>query len=199
MMEGLLNGMALPFNKASSNSPRPGAPTAAGRPTGAADAPRRQQLHHYTRKTLGMGFIRQAVQLPLGVDRREWLALHLQDFFDSASLLVGVAADEAAPRLEPGCGFPPGYEYLWIDPRTRRPIKCTGPEYIEHVLSWVTSVLNDARLVPLPGAAPEAYPHEFDKTAKAVFKRLFRVFAILYTHHYQRMDTMGAVAHLNTR
>ncbi len=27
---------------------------------------------------------------------------------------------------------------------------------------------------------------------------LFRIFAILYTHHYQRMEGMGAVAHLNT-
>jgi MOB kinase activator 1 len=113
---------------------------------------------------------------------------------------VGVAADESAPKLEPGCGFPPGYEYLWICPRTRRPIKCSGPGYIEHVLSWVDSVLNDPRLFPSPGStSPDAYPKDFEKTSKAVFKRLFRVFAILYTHYYQRMDSMGAVAHLNTR
>jgi hypothetical protein len=76
-MEGLFN----PF-KSAAGSPRT-APT--GRPTGRAGAgaeraegPRRQQLHNYTRKTLGMGFIRQAVQLPPGVDQREWLALHTQ-------------------------------------------------------------------------------------------------------------------------
>jgi MOB kinase activator 1 len=208
-MEGFLGGM---FKAAGSPRGQAAAPTGAGgRPTAGAGAGagttgtgRQQQLHHYTRKTLGMGFIRMAVELPAGVDPREWLALHCQDFFDSLSLLVGVAAaaDEGSPRLEPGFGFPPGYEYLWMDPRTRRPIKCSGPDYIDHVLEWVSSVLNDARLFPAPGTAasgPEAYPPGFEKTAKAVFKRLFRIFAILYTHYYQRMDAMGAVAHLNTR
>jgi MOB kinase activator 1 len=42
------------------------------------------------------------------------------------------------------------------------------------------------------------YPRDFEKTCKGIFKRLFRVFAILYTHHYTRMESMGAVAHLNT-
>lgn len=198
-MEGFLGGMF----KGSPRQAQAAAPTGAGgRPTaGAAAVGRQQQLHHYTRKTLGMGFIRQAVQLPAGVDLREWLALHCQDFFDSLALLVGVAAaaDEGAPRLEPGFGFPPGYEYLWMDPRTKRPIKCSGPDYIDHVLEWVSSVINDARVFPPPGTSPEAYPRDFEKTAKAIFKRLFRIFAILYTHYYQRMDAMGAVAHLNTR
>lgn len=163
-------------------------------------ARRQQLLLHQVNKTLGTGILRQAVQLPLGISRLEWLALHTRDFVDTASLLVSIVTDEKAPRLEPGYGFPLGYEYLWIDPRTKRALRCSGPEYIEHVLAWAATVLNDARLFPQPGTgtAPETYPG-FEKTVKTIFKRLFRCFAILYTHYYQRMDAMGAVAHLNTR
>jgi MOB kinase activator 1 len=157
---------------------------------------KRQQLHNYTRRTLGMGYIRQAVELPEDADRNEWMAVHAVDFWNAVSLLVGIATDEAQTRLEPGWGFPPGFEYLWVDAATRKPIKCSGPEYIDHVLSWVEDIINDENVFPTSTDA--RYPRDFDKTCKAIFKRLFRVFAILYTHSYRRIEGMGAVAHLNT-
>jgi MOB kinase activator 1 len=64
------------------------------------------------------------------------------------------------------------------------------------VLTWVDGLINDEAVFPTSTEA--RYPRDFEKTMKGVFKRLFRVFAILYTHHYQRMEGMGAVAHLNT-
>jgi MOB kinase activator 1 len=79
---------------------------------------KRAQLHNYTRRTLGMGYIRQAVQLPAGEDYNEWLATHVIDFFNGISLLVGIVTDESQARLEPGWGFPPGFEYLWVSALT---------------------------------------------------------------------------------
>lgn len=90
----------------------------------------------------------QAVQTPPGEDYLEWLATNTVDFFNGVSLLVGIVTDEGQARLEPGYGFPPGFEYLWVDAGTRKPIKCSGPEYIEHVLSWVDSIINDESVFP---------------------------------------------------
>jgi MOB kinase activator 1 len=88
------------------------------------------------------------VQTPPGEDYLEWLATNTVDFFNGVSLLVGIVTDEGQARLEPGYGFPPGFEYLWVDAGTRKPIKCSGPEYIEHVLSWVDSIINDESVFP---------------------------------------------------
>jgi MOB kinase activator 1 len=177
---------------------------AAKRPEHKEDSsrPRRQALHHQhdTRRTFGMGFLRQAVVLPPGQEREEWLALHVVDFFKTLSVLVRIVQDdENRPRLDPGWGFPPGYEYLWVDPATRKPIKCSGPDYISHVLNWVEGLVNDERHFPaMPCSMGGSYSRDLEKTVKTVFKRLFRIFAILYTHHYQTVEEMGAVVHLNT-
>ena len=66
------------------------------------------------------------------------MAIHVVDFYETLSVLVRIVQDdENRPRLDPGWGFPPGYEYLWVDPATRKPIKCSGPDYIDSVLNWV--------------------------------------------------------------
>lgn len=157
------------------------------------------QHRHYTRRTLGVG-IRHAVSLPAGERLSEWLASHTIDFYHAVCMLVGIVADDNETRgLEPGRGFPPGFEYLWADTVAKRTIKCNGPQYVDLVLNWVQGIINDRNIFPQSqqqnGPCP---PRDFEKTCKGVFKRLFRVFAILYTHHYQRMESMGAVAHLNT-
>lgn len=33
---------------------------------------------------------------------------------------------------------------------------------------------------------------------KSIFTRMFRIFAIIYTHHFSKLEELGAVAHLNT-
>lgn len=42
------------------------------------------------------------------------------------------------------------------------------------------------------------YPKDFKKTAMTIFKRLFRVFAIIYCSHFDNIEQLGAAAHLNT-
>jgi len=49
-----------------------------------------------------------------------------------------------------------------------------------------------------PSDADAAFPRNFKDIVKTVFKRLFRVFAIIYASRFQQMEALGAVAHLNT-
>jgi Mob1/phocein family len=42
------------------------------------------------------------------------------------------------------------------------------------------------------------FPDSFLSTAKQIFTRLFRVYAIVYSEHLGVIEDMGAIAHLNT-
>ena len=33
---------------------------------------------------------------------------------------------------------------------------------------------------------------------KQIYTRMFRIFAIIYTHHFSKLEELGAVVHLNT-
>ena len=54
--------------------------------------------------------------------------------------------------------------------------------------------MNDERHFPvMPCSMTGSYPRDFEKMVKTVFKRFFRIFAILYTYHYHTVEEMGAV------
>lgn len=135
--------------------------------------------------------------LPSGEDLNEWLALNTVDFFNEMSLLYGVVADSAAERFRsPGEGFPDGFEYRWADTEHKRPIRCSGSDYVEYVMTWVEGMLQNERI--FPSRESEPFPAKFQGFIKTIFKRLFRVFAIMYTNHVKEMKEMEADKHLNT-
>ena len=44
----------------------------------------------------------------------------------------------------------PQYEYLWADGvKVKKPIKVSAPEYVDLLMSWVESQLNDEQIFPL--------------------------------------------------
>jgi len=121
------------------------------------------------------------------------------DFFNEASLIYGLVAEEAEQRfLRPGEGFPPGFEYLWSDSRTRAPIKCSAHQYVDYVMTWTEDQINDEAKFPADPGSGEAYPSDFLALAKTVFKRLFRVWAIVYAGLFDAVEALDAAAHVNT-
>ncbi|CAM9572252.1 unnamed protein product, partial [Hapterophycus canaliculatus] len=115
---------------------------------------KREELHQFTRKTLGSGNMRLAVQLPPSEELNEWLAVNTVDFFNEVSLLYGIVADGAAQYDRPGEGFPPGFEYLWVpegakgEGRKPTPQKCSAPQYVDHVMTWVEDQINKEDIFP---------------------------------------------------
>ncbi|CAM9835603.1 unnamed protein product [Chrysoparadoxa australica] len=145
--------------------------------------------------------MRLAVQLPPSEDLNEWLAVNTVDFFNEVSLLYGIVSEDAERFTRPGEGFPPGFEYLWVPeakPGTRKPTpqKCSAPQYVDYVMTWVEDQINKDELFPTSTETP--YPKDFKKSVVTIFKRLFRVFAIIYTSHFETIEQLGAAAHLNT-
>ncbi len=101
------------------------------------------------------------------------------------------------PSYGPGEGFPLGFEYLWADGvKIKNPIRCSSTEYVDYVMSWVEEQINNEQIFPTTSENP--FPRNYIPVVKQIFTRLFRIFAIIYTQHFSRLEELGAVAHLNT-
>jgi len=158
---------------------------------------KRHKLSEYAKATLGSGNMRSAVVLPKGEDLNEWLAVNTVDFFNEISLLYGTITEFCTPATCPVMTAGPQYEYLWADQvKVKKPIKVSAPEYVDLLMSWVETQLNDEHIFPLQLGTP--FPKNFMQLVKVIFKRLFRVYAHIYHSHFQKVVGLGAEAHLNT-
>lgn len=91
----------------------------------------------------------------------------------------------------------------------------SAPEYIEHLMAWVQSNVDNEQMFPSRiGMFPVSHAHlqiantllspgvPFPKTfpslLRQIFKRLYRVYAHIYCHHYPVVVHLGLEPHLNT-
>ncbi len=157
----------------------------------------RKKLSEYAKATLGSGNMRSAVVLPKGEDLNEWLAVNTVDFFNEISLLYGTITDYCTKDACPVMNAGEDYEYYWMDGiKFKKPHKCSAPEYVDHLMTWVEGQLNDESIFPLQLGTP--FPKSFGTIVKTIFKRLFRVYAHIYHAHFKKIIGLGAEAHLNT-
>lgn len=60
----------------------------------------------------------------------------------------GAPREKRPPVLDPGLQRP-RFEYLWQDSENyKRPTKMSAPEYIEHLMSWVQSNIDNEQMFP---------------------------------------------------
>ena len=90
-----------------------------------------------------------------------------------------------------------------------------APEYIEHLMSWVQGNIDNEQMFPsriggylehtsaellanvhLSAGVP--FPKTFPSLLRQIFKRLYRVYAHIYCHHYPVVVHLGLEPHLNT-
>ncbi|CAK8990780.1 MOB kinase activator 1B (Mob1 homolog 1A) (Mps one binder kinase activator-like 1A) [Durusdinium trenchii] len=157
-------------------------------------------LSEFIKKTLGSGNLKLAVELPPGEDINEWIAANTVDFFNEISLMYGLVVDEAKEMFkEPGSGFPPNFEYRWIVQtagKRDKAIPVSSPEYVDYVMTWVEDQLDNEEIFPVLEA--EDFPENFLEYIGDIYKRLFRIFAIIYHRHFDSFEELEATAHLNT-
>ncbi|KZO91392.1 mps one binder kinase activator-like 1 [Calocera viscosa TUFC12733] len=155
------------------------------------------QLRKYAQATLGSGNLRGAVQLPEGEDVNEWLAVHIVDFFNHVNMLYGTITEFCTPQECPTMSAGPRYEYLWEDGQDyKRPTKVSAPKYVDLLMNWIQERLDDETLFPNKLGVP--FPKHFRDTVRTIARRLFRVYAHLYTNHLDQIAALGIDAHLNT-
>jgi MOB kinase activator 1 len=164
-----------------------------------AHAHKGEKMSQYAKRTLatlGSGSMRQAVQLPPGEDVNEWIAVNTVDFFNEINLLYGTVSEfcteQSCPVMAAG-----DVTYRWADGvKVKNPIECSAPQYVDYLMQWVESQLNDESMFPVRPDTP--FPKKFVKLVSPIYKRFFRVYAHIYHSHFQRIVDVGAEAHLNT-
>lgn len=155
------------------------------------------QLRQYAEQTLGSGSLRKVVKLPQGEDLDEWLAVNVVDFFNQINLLYGSITEFCSPTTCPEMKATDEFEYLWQDQgKYKRPTKMPAPEYIEHLMTWVQSNIDNEQV--FPSRIGLHFPKNFQATIRQLVKRLFRVYAHIYCHHYPVIVALGLDPHMNT-
>ncbi|KAJ1921598.1 Mitotic exit network component, partial [Mycoemilia scoparia] len=126
------------------------------------------QLRQFAEATLGKKSLKASVALPEGEDLAEWVACHSE------------------------------YEYLWADGETyKKATKMPAAQYIKLLMKWVNSFLDNPQVFPVDPVTP-FNPSFLSQTAPMIFRRLLRVYAHLYYHHYHQISQVGLDTMLNT-
>jgi len=166
----------------------------------------RDRLHGYTKQTLGAGgSLNDAVSLPQGESCAGWVAVHAIDFYNDVSTIWAVMAED--PYLDsfrPGEGFPSGVEYRWSEGsgRDATTVSVSAPVYIEKVLQWIADQINDETKFPDDDDEAEALrvfqTPQFAALCGQIFRRLFRVYGIIYSSFFGTLEALQMAPHLNT-
>ncbi|KAK9460575.1 Mob1/phocein [Lipomyces oligophaga] len=161
----------------------------------AIQAPSQAQLRSFAEATLGPSSLRRAVQVPEGEDLLEWLAVNTVDFYNQINMLYGTITEFCSPQSCPEMTATEEYEYLWQDSeKYKKPTKLSAPEYIENLMNWVQNYFETV----FPSEIGVPFPPRFLQLVRKIFKRLYRVYAHIYCHHFEVITSLGMQPHLNT-
>ncbi|KAG6919388.1 hypothetical protein DXG01_006271 [Tephrocybe rancida] len=84
----------------------------------------------------------------------------------------------------------PRYEYLWEGgEKYKRPTKLPAPEYVDALMNWAQSLLDDEAVFPNKIGVP--FPRNFRDTVRSIVRRLFRVYAHIYSNHFDQICALG--------
>lgn len=154
----------------------------------------RYSLHKQAQASLQSGInLRQVVELPPGENMNDWLAVHVVDFFNRINLIYGTVSEYCNETTCSTMSGGPRYEYLWADGDTfKKPTQLPAPKYIELLMDWTESQINNEALFPVSTDVP--FPKTFSSLCRKILTRLFRVFVHVYIHHFDRIVSIGAVS-----
>lgn len=138
-----------------------------------------------------------AVTLPQGENLNEWLAVNTIEFFNEISLIFGCLTEFCTKKNCPTMSAGPRFEYLWADgSKLTKPMKVSAAQYIDFLMTWVENQIQNEAL--FPSEVGVKFPNHFLKIVKTIFKRLFRIYAHIYHHHFNDIIFLEAEPHLNT-
>lgn len=149
----------------------------------------------FVKTALVKGSFKTIVQLPKYVDYCEWVALNIFEFYNNLNQFYGVFAEYMTPEAYPTMNAGPNTNYHWIE-GSGPPINLPAGQYIEYVLSWISSKLNDQSVFPTKNGG--AFPPNFMKDCKNIMRQMFRIFAHIYHNHFDKIVHLSLEAHWNS-
>ncbi|SMN20585.1 similar to Saccharomyces cerevisiae YIL106W MOB1 Component of the mitotic exit network [Maudiozyma saulgeensis] len=157
-----------------------------------------QDIKEIVETTLGSeGVLNQAVKLPKGENENEWLAVHVVDFYNQINMLYGTITEFCSPESCPRMIATNEYEYLWSFEKGRSPVSVSAPKYVECLMRWCQDQFDDELI--FPSRRDGVFPDRFiDKVIIPMLRRLFRVYAHIYCHHFNEILELNLQTVLNT-
>merc|ERR1711935_358755 len=148
--------------------------------------------------TLGSGAnLADCVKLPKGEELNEWLAVHCVEFYNAICVQTQHIADECTAEKYPTTNAGPKFSFKWKDDaQYPKPTSLPAPEYIELSLNYIETTLYNESIFPPDEGTP--FPKNFRKEVVVIFKRIFRIYAIIYHEHFKEIEKLGQEANLNT-
>jgi MOB kinase activator 1 len=158
-------------------------------------------------QTMGgdFGAMREIVRLPAGVRKEEWLMLHMPDFYADVCVMYGLVCGDYGDDGSGGGGdsmctehtcprMSAGPKFVWKDHEGH---DIAAPIYIQKLLTWVQTEVNDPALFPTD-ADVDTLPPDTLPRVKIMMGLMFRVYAHLYHAHLSHLAEDEAHVHLNT-
>ncbi|AQZ15761.1 MOB1 (YIL106W) [Zygosaccharomyces parabailii] len=157
-----------------------------------------QDLKQIVEMTLGSeGVLNQAVKLPRGEDENEWLAVHCVDFYNQINMLYGTITEFCSPQSCPRMIATNEYEYLWSFHKGQPPVAVSAPKYVECLMKWCQDQFDDETIFPAKTSG-QFPPNFVSKYVVQMLRRLFRVYAHMYCHHFNEILELNLQTVLNT-
>ncbi|XBW35175.1 hypothetical protein QEN19_000738 [Hanseniaspora menglaensis] len=139
--------------------------------------------------------LEQAIKLPKGESIDEWFAVHTVDFYNHINMLYGCITEFCSYQTCPKMIATNEYEYLWNI--NGIPKSVSAPDYVKYLMQWCQKIFDNEKVFPTDNNVP--FPSNFEKSyVKPMLKRLFRVYAHIYCHHFNEIYEMNLQVLLNT-
>eukprot|EP01006_Ploeotia_vitrea_P051661 TRINITY_DN67584_c0_g3_i1.p1 TRINITY_DN67584_c0_g3~~TRINITY_DN67584_c0_g3_i1.p1 ORF type:complete len:243 (+),score=31.09 TRINITY_DN67584_c0_g3_i1:48-731(+) len=156
----------------------------------------RYNMHKFAKSLLKTGDLRSSVRCPSDMDYNTWISVQTVDLYNITNLLYGSISEfctaETCKKMSSG----PTVEYRWKDPGRKKPVSVTAPQYVDLLMSWIETLINDESVFPTEEGQP--FPKDFPDVVKNIARRLFRVYAHIYYAHFEKICQLEEESHLNT-
>eukprot|EP00475_Leptophrys_vorax_P005226 TRINITY_DN13165_c0_g1_i1.p1 TRINITY_DN13165_c0_g1~~TRINITY_DN13165_c0_g1_i1.p1 ORF type:complete len:390 (+),score=95.27 TRINITY_DN13165_c0_g1_i1:486-1655(+) len=130
---------------------------------------------------------KRQVQLPAEYSLNEWLAMHVMLFAEDAASAFNIICSEACTKDScPQMSAGPRFQFFWAED-VPEPVELPANEYIRRLFEWLS-----VQISQLPDEEAGDFPKTFAAQMRKVYRRMFRIYAHIYHHHFELVVRMTA-------
>lgn len=134
------------------------------------------------------------IEMPQGVDFKEWLASHTIAIFENINLIYGTISEFCTMSECPDMSGPSLRTYLWVDEKGKK-LRIAAPQYVDYVMTYIQKTISDESVFPTKYG--NEFPSNFESLVRKILKLLFHIVAHLYHCHFREIVLLNLHAHLN--
>jgi MOB kinase activator 1 len=125
----------------------------------------------------------------------DWILVNCIDFMNRIEVIFRASSLFCTVSTCPMFNAGPQYQYFWENPDSTR-VQMSAPDYFQTLKRWIKRALGNRQVFPRESGSPET--PEAREILETAYRRLFRVFAHLYTCHFAAIQKHGMETVINT-